>query len=148
MIPLRPSCSQPVPLSAHLPAIMVEIADPERTCTRCGGAIDPIARRCIACGAEPGAPKDDTPVENPALLVIDPEHRVEIAHFDLVQGDQAELACGMLRANGIACELSNPLLPGLPNERALWVNAADAEQARTLLAVAESGGTTEEDDAA
>lgn len=81
-------------------------------------------------------------------MTIDPEHRVEIAHFDLVQGDQAELACGMLRANGIACELSNPLLPGLPNERALWVNAADAEQARTLLAVAESGGTTEEDDAA
>jgi hypothetical protein len=131
---------------------MVEIAD-SRTCTRCGGAIDPIAGRCISCGAEPGAAPDSTledvaPVENPALLTIDPEHRAEIAHFDLVQGEQAELACGMLRANGIACELSNPLLPGLPNERALWVNAADAEQARALLAAAESGGTTEEDDAA
>jgi hypothetical protein len=30
----------------------------------------------------------------------------------------------------------------------LWVNAADAEQARALLAAAESGGTAEEDDAA
>jgi hypothetical protein len=143
---------------------MVEIADPERTCTRCGGAIDPIAGRCVSCGAEPGALTPEraksarsgdpgtapelTPVENPALLAINPEHRVEAARFQLDQGEQAELACGMLRANGIACELSNPLLPGLPNERTLWVNAADAEQARALLAAAESGGTAEEDDAA
>jgi len=124
---------------------MVEIADSQRTCTRCGGAIDPIAERCVSCGAEIGASLDLTPVENPALLAIDPEHRVEIAHFDLVQGDQAELACGMLRANGIACELSNPLLPGLPNERALWVNASDADQARALLAAAESGASAEDD---
>ena len=128
---------------------MAAIADSERTCTRCGGAIDPIAERCVACGAEPGAPAaENTTVEDPALTTIDPEHRVEIAHFDLVQGNQAVLACGMLRANGIACELSNPLLPGLPNERALWVNSSDAEQARVLLAVAESGGGTEKDDAA
>ena len=124
---------------------MVEIADSQRTCTRCGGAIDPIAQRCVSCGAEIGASLDLTPVENPALLAIDPEHRVEIAHFDLVQGDQAELACGMLRANGIACELSNPLLPGLPNERALWVNASDSDQARALLAAAESGASAEDD---
>jgi hypothetical protein len=102
----------------------------------------------VVCGAEIGAAPDPTPEENPALLAIDPEHRVEIAHFDLVQGDQALLACGMLRANGIACELSNPLLPGLPNERALWVNSADAEQARALLADAESRGGTTKDDAA
>jgi Putative prokaryotic signal transducing protein len=127
---------------------MVEIADPQRTCSRCGGAIDPIAERCISCGAAIGASPDPTPVENPALLAVDPEHRVEIAHFELDQGDQAELACGMLRANGIACELSNPLLPGLPNERALWVNADDAEQARALLAAAEAGGRTEKEDAA
>jgi hypothetical protein len=133
---------------AHLPAIMVEIADPERTCTRCGGAIDPIAGRCVSCGAEIGAAPEPIPAEHPALLAVDPEHRIEIAHFDLVQGNQAELACGMLRANGIACELSNPLLPGLPNERALWVNSYDADQARTLLAAAESGGGTEKDDAA
>jgi putative signal transducing protein len=127
---------------------MADMVDSERTCTRCGSAIDPIAGRCVSCGAEPGAPADTTPVENPALVAVDPEHRVEIAHFDLVQGDQAELACGMLRANGIACELSNPLLPGLPNERALWVNAADAEEARALLAEAESRTEGETDNAA
>lgn len=81
-------------------------------------------------------------------MTVDPEHRVEIAHFELVQGAQAGLVCGMLRANGIACELSNPLLPGLPNERALWVNAGDAEQARALLAAAESGARIKTDDAA
>src|SRR5215813_3869936 len=125
--------------------MMVEIADPQRTCTRCGGAIDPIAGRCVSCGAETGAAPDLTPVEDPALLAVDPEHRIEIAHFDLVQGEQAELACGMLRANGIACELSNPLLPGLPNERALWVNSSDVPQALALLVVAESGGSAEND---
>jgi len=124
---------------------MVELADSQRTCTRCGSAIDPIAGRCVACGAEPGAPLQSEVVDNPALTTVDPEHRVEVAHFELVQGAQAGLACGMLRANGIACELSNPLLPGLPNERALWVNAADAEQARALLAEAETGSTTEHD---
>lgn len=54
----------------------------------------------------------------------------------------------MLRANGIACELSNPLLPGLPNERALWVNAAEAGQAAALLAQAESRTEGETDNAA
>jgi len=132
----------------HLPAIMVELADSQRTCTRCGSAIDPIAGRCVACCAEPGAPLQSEVVDNPALTTVDPEHRVEVAHFELVQGAQAGLACGMLRANGIACELSNPLLPGLPNERALWVNASDAEQARALLAEAETGKRTEADDAA
>ena len=127
---------------------MADIADSQRTCTRCGGAIDPIALRCIACGAEPGAPLQSEVVDNPALTTVDPEHRVEVAHFEMVQGAQAGLACGMLRANGIACELSNPLLPGLPNERALWVNAGDAEEARALLAEAETGKRTEADDAA
>ncbi|HLY92162.1 MAG TPA: DUF2007 domain-containing protein [Candidatus Angelobacter sp.] len=127
---------------------MAEMLDSERTCTRCGGAIDPIARRCISCGAEPGAAPESTAVEEAALNAIDPERRVEVAHFDLDQGEQAELACGMLRANGIACELSNPLLPGLPNERALWVNAADAEQARALLEQSESRNEGETDNAA
>jgi len=127
---------------------MADIADSQRTCTRCGGAIDLIALRCIACGAEPGAPLQSEVVDNPALTTVDPEHRVEVAHFEMVQGAQAGLACGMLRANGIACELSNPLLPGLPNERALWVNAGDAEEARALLAEAETGKRTEADDAA
>jgi putative signal transducing protein len=124
---------------------MVDIADSQRTCTRCGGAIDPIAGRCVDCGAEPGAPAEAAAAEDLTLMSVDPEHRVEVAHFELVQGAQAGLACGMLRANGIACELSNPLLPGLPNERALWVNAGDAEQARALLAEAETGKGSEHD---
>jgi Putative prokaryotic signal transducing protein len=127
---------------------MADLLDSERTCTRCGGAIDPIAGRCISCGAEPGAAPESASGEDPALVAIDPERRVQVAHFDLDQGDQAELACGMLRANGIPCELSNPLLPGLPNERALWVNAADAEEARALLAQAESRTEGETDNAA
>lgn len=144
--------------------MMVEIADSERNCTRCGGAIDPIAGRCVSCGlstaerakparsgdpgAEAGAAAEPTAVEDPELVAVDPEHRVQVAHFDLDQGEQAELACGMLRANGIACELSNPLLPGLPNERALWVNAAEAGQAAALLAQAESRTEGETDNAA
>ena len=124
---------------------MAEIADSQRTCTICGSAIDPIAGRCVACGAEPGAAPKSAVVDDPRLTAVDPEHRVEVAHFELVQGAQAGLACGMLRANGIACELSNPLLPGLPNERALWVNAGDAEAARKLLAEAETGKSSEPD---
>ncbi|HMC29840.1 MAG TPA: hypothetical protein VKL99_03330 [Candidatus Angelobacter sp.] len=85
---------------------------------------------------------------NAALNAVDPEHRVEIAHFEVEQGEQAELACGMLRANGIACELSSPLLPGLPSERALWVNTSDAQKAQALLDEAESGSGTEKVDAA
>jgi len=86
--------------------------------------------------------------QSQVLSAVDPEHRVEIAHFELDQGEQAELACGMLRANGIPCQLSNPLLPGLPNERALWVNAADAKQAAALLADAELRTSGETDNAA
>src|SRR5207253_1988343 len=77
------------------------------------------------------------PDDDPALRTIDPERRVEVAHFEIDHGEEAELACGLLRANGIACELSNPLLPGLPAEESLWVNSADAERALGLLAEAE-----------
>jgi hypothetical protein len=75
---------------------------------------------------------------------VDPEHRVEVAHFEIDHGEEAELACGMLRANGIACMLSSPVLPGLPAEQKLWVNSADAEQALKLLADAEGRATTED----
>jgi hypothetical protein len=86
-----------------------------------------------------------------SLQTVDPEHRVEVAHFEIDHGDEAELACGMLRANGIACALSNPLLPGLPAEQSLWVNSQDGERARQLLAEAEGSSpadSTEDTDAA
>ena len=41
-----------------------------------------------------------------SLQTVDPEHRVEVAHFEIDHGDEAELACGMLRANGIDVEIS------------------------------------------
>ena len=122
---------------------MVEIVDSEKSCPRCGTPIEASTVRCVSCGAEIVTETRET-----VLNAVDPEHRVQIAHFDLDQGEQAELACGMLRANGIACELSNPLLPGLPNERALWVNVENAEQARALLADAESQTSGEADNAA
>ena len=51
--------------------------------------------------------------------------------------DDAELACGLLRYNGIACELSPLPLPGLPADIILWVHNRDAELAWALLADAE-----------
>lgn len=82
------------------------------------------------------------------LRSVDPEHRVEVANFEVNHGEEAELACGMLRANGIACELSNPLIPGLPNEKTLWVNAGNEAAAMALLAEAERGDAINKDDAA
>lgn len=73
--------------------------------------------------------------DDPKLSHVDIENRVELDRFERL--DQAELACGLLRSNGIACELSNPPLPGLPADIILWVNAADAKFAWALLADAE-----------
>ena len=120
---------------------MVEAIDAERTCPVCGSAIEVTAVICAACGSKinteagehnPSFADDDT-----SLQSVDPEHRVEVAHFEVDHGEEAELACGMLRANGVPCELSAPLLPGLPAEQSLWVNAGDAEKALKLLADAE-----------
>jgi len=51
--------------------------------------------------------------------------------------DEAELACGLLRFNGIACGLSPLPLPGLPADIILWVHNQDAKLAWALLADAE-----------
>lgn len=120
---------------------MIEAIDSARSCPVCGCAIEATAIICAACGTEFRAEAERssplTADEDPALRTVDPEHRVEVAHFEIDHGDEAELACGMLRADGIACVLSNPLLPGLPAEQSLWVNSADAERSRELLAQAE-----------
>ena len=68
---------------------------------------------------------------------MDPGRRVELTRFDTERGDEAELACGLLRANGIPCELSNTALPGLPADLVVWVNAQDATLASSLLEKAE-----------
>lgn len=130
---------------------MIEAIDPGRTCPVCRCAIDATAIICAACGTEFRA--ESSPVlaeDDPALRTVDPEQRTEVARFEIDHGDEAELACGLLRANGIACELSSPVLPGLPAEQELWVNTRDATLAQALLAQAEreAAKADKEDDAA
>lgn len=73
--------------------------------------------------------------DDPTLRHVDPNDRVEISRFE--RADEAELACGLLRSNGIPCEVSGGLLPGLPGELILWTGTKDAELAWALLADAE-----------
>jgi hypothetical protein len=122
---------------------MVEAIDSARSCPVCGCAIEVTAVICAACGSRFKAEAEQSrplSADDPSLQTVDPEHRVEVAHFEIDHGEEAELACGYLRANGIACELSSPILPGLPAEQSLWVNSQDAEQAMKLLAEAEREG--------
>ena len=71
-----------------------------------------------------------------ALRHVDPNNRVELDRFE--RWDEAELACGLLRFNNIACELSPMPLPGLPADIILWVHNAAAELAWALLAEREA----------
>lgn len=84
--------------------------------------------------------------EDPALLHVDASNRVELDRFERL--DQAELACGLLRSNGIACELSSMPLSGLPADIILWVNAKDAKEAWALLADTERESSQKGDQAA
>jgi hypothetical protein len=107
-------------------------------CIACGNTNATGTRRCAKCGRDlegREAPYGATSVDDPALFHVDPENRVEIDRFERL--DQAELACGLLRSNGIPCELSSMPLPGLPVDLILWVNVADAKLAWALLADAE-----------
>ncbi len=133
---------------------MAEASESKRACRACGSANDAGAERCAACGAgldaateEPEASFAD---EDPALTHVDPDNRVELTRFETERGDEADLACGLLRANGIACELSSTALPGLPADLIVWVNAQDARPAWALLedAQREASKEKEEDDAA
>lgn len=76
---------------------------------------------------------------------------MELERYDTDTGAEAEIDCGLLRANGIACELGGQTIPGLPSNMILWVNRKDAEAARALLDEAEqtsAADDTESDDAA
>jgi hypothetical protein len=86
--------------------------------------------------------------EDPKLTEVDPDRRVELTRFETEQGDEAEIACGLLRASGIRCELGSTALPGLPADLIIWVNPEDAEQARALLENAQRNAPSEEDEAA
>ena len=70
--------------------------------------------------------------DDPALNHVDVNDRVELGRYTRL--DEAELACGLLRSNGIPCEISSTVLPGLPGELILWTRIEDAELAWALLA--------------
>ncbi len=83
-------------------------------------------------------PLELVPGEMPdELMHVSQRDRVEIASFE--REVEAEMAAGMLRANGIAAETGTPIIPGLAAELSLWVRKSDAELARQLLEQASEG---------
>jgi hypothetical protein len=127
---------------------MVESSKSEKICRACGSSNDANTQRCATCGADlesanqSGVFVDD----DPALTHVDAENRVELDRFERL--DQAELACGLLRSNNIPCEVSSMVLPGLPADLILWVNASDAKLAWALLADTEREAAKRQNDAA
>lgn len=125
-----------------------------RPCPACGSANSLTATSCSSCGAElnPAAERAaGYPDSDPALERVDPAQRVDLERYDTDTGAEAEIDCGLLRANGIACELGGQTIPGLPSNMILWVNRKDAQAARAVLDEAEHGSAvedTESDDAA
>jgi hypothetical protein len=78
---------------------------------------------------------EDIDANDLALRHVNPEERFEIDRFE--RQYEAEFACGLLRANGIPCELSSDVLPGLSGEIIVWTRTKDADLAGALLADAE-----------
>jgi len=119
---------------------MGEPRQPKRLCRACGSENEAGAVRCASCGQDLD--------EDLELTHVDPDRRVELTRFDAERGDEAELACGLLRASGLACELSSTALPGLPADLIVWVNPQDVGQAWALLEDVQRGVHREEDDEA
>lgn len=128
---------------------MVEI-DFGRSCPACGSTNGRSAKRCAGCGAdlqvEAEAAGTRFVADDVALRHVDPANRVELDRFE--RADQAELACGLLRSNGIPCELSTMVIPGLPAGMILWVHTQDAKLAWALLKDAEHEASTKHDETA
>ncbi len=123
--------------------------EPGRVCRSCGTQNRTDANLCSRCGANLDTrPEAEGGLvdEDPGLRHVDPNNRVELDRFEC--WDEAELACGLLRANDIPCELSPMPLPGLPADIILWVHKRDAEPAWALLADAEREAPANDDDAA
>ena len=123
----------------RLSTSMAENMESGRVCLACGNTNTTTAKQCRHCGRNLDLREEPTGAsfvdDNPAVLHVDPTNRFDLDRFDRL--DEAELACGFLRANGVACELSSMPLPGLPVDIILWVNADDAKLAWALLADAE-----------
>ena len=128
-------------------AFMDDANQSRKVCRACGSSNEPNAERCATCGADPDVAAEPASKQfvddDPVLRYIDPENRIELDRFE--RWDEAELACGLLRANGIACEQSSMVLPGLPAEVILWVHREDAELAWALLADAEREASKDND---
>lgn len=133
---------------------MAETTQSARPCPACGSANPLTATSCTRCGAELSHPADDVAGyadSDPALERVDPAERIELERYDTDTGAEAEIDCGLLRANGIACELGGQTIPGLPSNVILWVSRKDAGAARALLDEAEQPSAAEDaesDDAA
>ncbi len=122
-----------------------------RICRTCGSKNNHVdAKRCEACGTDLDASEETTAArfvdDDPALRHVDLNNRIELGRFDRLE--QAELACGLLRTNGIACELGSMVIPGLPTDLILWVHTGDAELAWALLADVEREASKRDPDAA
>ena len=121
----------------------------ERVCSRCGTINRADAKYCETCAAPLDAARESGAQfaeDDLALRHVDPNNRLELDRFQ--RWDDAELACGLLRFNNIACELSPMPLPGLPGDIILWVHNADAQLAWALLADAEREASRKRDNSA
>ncbi|MGH9415510.1 MAG: hypothetical protein ACRD01_02685 [Terriglobales bacterium] len=67
---------------------------------------------------------------------VPPGERESVRSFEFEQ--EAELAAGYLRANGIATEVGNMMIPGLQYDIQIWVRRGDADEARRLLDAADA----------
>jgi hypothetical protein len=129
---------------------MVETTEFGRVCRVCGNKNSGEAKRCASCGADLD-PVEEPAVkgfvdDDPALRYVDANNRIEVERFE--RWDEAELACGLLRSNGIPCELSSMVIPGLPGDVILWVHNQDAQLAWALLADAERKAARKKSDVA
>jgi len=108
-------------------------------CPACSANNLLVARRCEVCGADlPGQSIEALrgASEFEPLNSVPSEGREQMRTFD--RQEEAELAAGLLRANGIAAEIGAPLLPGLAHV-VLWVSPSDLNAAERLLAEADAG---------
>jgi hypothetical protein len=124
---------------------MANMTEDEQVCPACGSENEAGAATCASCGAEMSADPgfDGFSDNDPELEYVDPETRVELERYETDTGAEAEIDCGLLRANGIACELGAHTIPGLPANMILWVNRKDFETARALLDDVETPGPDE-----
>ena len=129
---------------------MTDTSESGKVCRACGSKNTAETKSCANCGAKlEGVQQPPVTTfidDDPTLRYVDMNNRVEVGRFERL--DQAELACGLLRANGIACELSNMVMPGLPGEIILWTDTQDAELAWALLADAEREASSKNEHAA